>query len=194
MSTKRGDGAFNPKAIPDLAGDPAKLKISRDPAKQDLQTFIHGLIVDEFDGPEPPPEVLGRPDRLRPRAVPCRLPRRRRRSPSTRRHAGGCRRGDAAGRAIVAHRAIRRRPGSRRRGAVHSRLDRRAVPVPGSKRSRAQLRAADAQLRAIQEALASAQPGRVPQMAPRLAAPEGRAPEAGARCRSSRPRCCGAAR
>jgi hypothetical protein len=58
MSTKRGDGAFNPKAIPDLAGAAAKLKISRDPAKQDLRTFIHGLIVDEFDGPEPPPAVL----------------------------------------------------------------------------------------------------------------------------------------
>ncbi|WP_309661048.1 hypothetical protein [Sphingomonas sp.] len=56
MSKKRGDGAFNPKAIPDLAG--ANLKISRDPAKPDLKTFIHGLVVDEFDGEEPPPAVL----------------------------------------------------------------------------------------------------------------------------------------
>jgi hypothetical protein len=59
MSKKRGDGAFNPKAIPDLAGDASKLKVSRDPGRAELMTFIHGLIVDEFDGAEPPPEVLG---------------------------------------------------------------------------------------------------------------------------------------
>ena len=58
MSSHRGDGIFNPKPIPDLAGDPAKLKISRDPKRQDLEKFIHGLITQEFDGPEPPPAVL----------------------------------------------------------------------------------------------------------------------------------------
>jgi hypothetical protein len=58
MSKLRGDGVFNPKPIPDLAGDPAKLKVSRDPARKDLERFIHGLIVEEFDGPEPPPAVL----------------------------------------------------------------------------------------------------------------------------------------
>ena len=58
MSEHRGDGIFNPKPIPDLAGDPAKLKISRDPRKDDLKKFIHGLIVEEFDGPEPPPAVM----------------------------------------------------------------------------------------------------------------------------------------
>jgi len=58
MSSHRGDGIFNPKAIPDLAGDPAKLKISRDPAKDDLKKFIHGLVTQEFDGPEPPSAVL----------------------------------------------------------------------------------------------------------------------------------------
>lgn len=58
MSSHRGDGIFNPKVIPDLAADPAKLKISRDPAKDDLKTFIHGLITQEFDGPEPPAAVL----------------------------------------------------------------------------------------------------------------------------------------
>lgn len=58
MSSHRGDGIFNPKAIPDLAGDPAKLKVSRDPAKDDLKKFIHGLVTQEFDGPEPPPAVL----------------------------------------------------------------------------------------------------------------------------------------
>ena len=51
MSSHRGDGIFNPKPIPDLAGDPAKLKVSRDPQKDDLRNFIHGLITQEFDGP-----------------------------------------------------------------------------------------------------------------------------------------------
>lgn len=58
MSSHRGDGIFNPKPIPDLAGDPATLKVSRDPNKQDLKRFIHGLVTQEFDGPEPPAAVL----------------------------------------------------------------------------------------------------------------------------------------
>jgi hypothetical protein len=58
MSSHRGDGMFNPKPIPDLAGDPAKLKISRDPSRDDLTKFIHGLITQEFDGAEPPKPVL----------------------------------------------------------------------------------------------------------------------------------------
>ena len=58
MSSHRGDGIFNPKPIPDLAGDPSKLKVSRDLRKKDLPTFIHGLITQEFDGPEPPAAVL----------------------------------------------------------------------------------------------------------------------------------------
>lgn len=58
LSSHRGDGVFNPKPIPDLAGDPAKRIVSRDPAKPDLERFIRGLITEEFDGPEPPPAVL----------------------------------------------------------------------------------------------------------------------------------------
>jgi hypothetical protein len=58
MSSHRGDGIFNPKPIPDLAGDPATLKISRDPDKEDLKRFIHGLVTQEFDGSEPPAAVL----------------------------------------------------------------------------------------------------------------------------------------
>ncbi len=53
MSSHRGDGVDNPKAIPDLSGAEDKLKISRAPADRKLETFIHGLIVEEFDGPEP---------------------------------------------------------------------------------------------------------------------------------------------
>ncbi len=56
MSSKRGDGVANPKPIPDLAMDPAK--IARDPVSPDLRNFIRGLVVDEFDGAEPPAAVL----------------------------------------------------------------------------------------------------------------------------------------
>ena len=58
MSSHRGDDIFNPKPIPDLGGDPSKLKVSRDPAKNDLRKFIHGLITQEFDGAEPSPKAL----------------------------------------------------------------------------------------------------------------------------------------
>ena len=56
FSSHRGDGTFNPKRIPDLVHDAPK--VSRDPARPDLERFIHGLIVEEFDGLEPPRAVL----------------------------------------------------------------------------------------------------------------------------------------
>ncbi len=56
MSKTRGDGLFNPQPIPDLARDPPK--VSRDPASPALGSFLHGLIVEEFDGPEPSAAVL----------------------------------------------------------------------------------------------------------------------------------------
>jgi hypothetical protein len=58
MSKRRGDAAFNPKPIPDLAADASTFRISRDNGRDDLRRFIHGLIVEEFDGPEPPRRVL----------------------------------------------------------------------------------------------------------------------------------------
>ena len=57
LSSHRGDGKFNPKPIPDLA-DRAQQKISRDLRSDDLRKFVRGLIVEEFDGPEPPPAVM----------------------------------------------------------------------------------------------------------------------------------------
>lgn len=53
MSSHRGDGRHNPTPIPDLSGPARLLKVSRDPANRALETFIRGLIVEEFDGPEP---------------------------------------------------------------------------------------------------------------------------------------------
>jgi hypothetical protein len=58
LSSHRGDGIFNPKPIPDLAAPKAAMKISQDPGSGALETFIHGIITEEFDGNEPPPAVL----------------------------------------------------------------------------------------------------------------------------------------
>ena len=57
MSSHRGDHVVNPKPIPDLGGPRSLLKVSRAPDGK-LESFIHGLIVEEFDGPEPSTEVL----------------------------------------------------------------------------------------------------------------------------------------
>jgi len=56
FSSKRGDGVFNPRPIPDLVAGPAT--VDRNPAKPDLSRFIHGQIVEEFDGLEPPAAIL----------------------------------------------------------------------------------------------------------------------------------------
>jgi len=54
FSSHRGNGVHDPKPIPDLAGPRERLKVRPD----ELQAFIRGLVVEEFDGPEPPPAVL----------------------------------------------------------------------------------------------------------------------------------------
>ena len=58
FSTHRGNGIDDPKPIPDLAAPKPTLKISQAPAERKLEPFIHGLITEEFDGPEPTPAVL----------------------------------------------------------------------------------------------------------------------------------------
>ncbi|MEA3060248.1 MAG: hypothetical protein QOJ94_29 [Sphingomonadales bacterium] len=58
MSSHRGDHVANPVPIPDLGGPRERLKVSRDPAGGALERFIHGLVAEEFDGPQPSPEVL----------------------------------------------------------------------------------------------------------------------------------------
>lgn len=56
LSSHRGDGQFNPKRIPDLALDPPTVVTDGD--DRALKAFIRGLIVEEFDGPEPTPATL----------------------------------------------------------------------------------------------------------------------------------------
>ena len=58
FSTHRGDHVNDPRPIPDLGGPKAKLKVDQSPASPALRTFIHGLVVEEFEGAEPPPAVL----------------------------------------------------------------------------------------------------------------------------------------
>jgi hypothetical protein len=58
FSSHRGDGVDNPKPIPDLSGPKSALKIDQSPQSAALETFIHGLVTQEFDGPEPAPAVL----------------------------------------------------------------------------------------------------------------------------------------
>ena len=58
FSSHRGDGIDNPRPIPDLSGPKARLKVDQAPASPALATFIHGLVTEEFDGPEPSPATL----------------------------------------------------------------------------------------------------------------------------------------
>jgi hypothetical protein len=58
FSTHRGDGVDNPRPIPDLSAAKTTLKVDQAPASGRLEYFIHGLITEEFDGPEPPKAVL----------------------------------------------------------------------------------------------------------------------------------------
>jgi hypothetical protein len=57
MSTHRGDGIFNPRRIPDLAG-PADTLVSRRLDMKQLAHFLNGIVTEEFEGDEPPPGVL----------------------------------------------------------------------------------------------------------------------------------------
>lgn len=56
FSSHRGNGVVDPRPIPDLGAPRDQLKVVPHPEK--LPGFIHGLIVEEFDGPEPTPAVL----------------------------------------------------------------------------------------------------------------------------------------
>lgn len=55
FSAARGNGRFDPVAIPDLA---LPGKVARDPAAGALEPFIRTLIVEEFSGREPTPAML----------------------------------------------------------------------------------------------------------------------------------------
>ncbi len=58
LSSHRGDGADNPRPIPDLSGPRDALRVSQAPTGRAPEHFIDGLITEEFDGAPPPPPVL----------------------------------------------------------------------------------------------------------------------------------------
>ncbi len=57
MSKVREDGAFNPAPIPSLVGVAAKERFGTVAPQPTLEAFIHGAIVDEFQGTPPPAPV-----------------------------------------------------------------------------------------------------------------------------------------
>ncbi|MEQ1611050.1 MAG: hypothetical protein ABL956_19120 [Hyphomonadaceae bacterium] len=56
LSKVRGDSVFNPAPIPDLAKKDGKQ--IRDRLSPEFRTKVHGLVVEEFDGQEPPKFVF----------------------------------------------------------------------------------------------------------------------------------------
>jgi hypothetical protein len=58
FSPHRGDLLDDPRPIPDLSGPKAQLKIAQSPQSGDLERFITGLVVEEFDGQPLPDRVI----------------------------------------------------------------------------------------------------------------------------------------
>jgi hypothetical protein len=170
FSTHRGNGIDDPKPIPDLSGSKGRLKIDQDPGQKKLEPFIHGLITEEFDGPEPTPAALAGlaayVRALSPAACPAQA-----REPlnvallmsDTRRALKAAQAQAIAGddtTAVLMVASARSRLGL---------IDERYA-APSLARPRARLRAASAQLATIQAALHDHRPGAAPQLAAWLAA------------------------
>jgi hypothetical protein len=178
LSSHRGDDVFNPKPIPDLAGEAAKRIVTRDPAKPDLKIFILGLITQEFDGDEPPAAVLDGitayvrsigPQNCKPGDVPLKVSSLTADIQSALELARTEPDSAAAGLLIGAARS------------TLGRIDQR-YQVPGLEADRSLLVAADAELRALQKTLGSQSQARLwrawnstwPARRKRLEADEGR--------------------
>ena len=155
FSTHRGDDVFDPRPIPDLSAPKGILKVDQTPAARKLEPFLHGLITEEFDGPEPPAAVLAGlaayVRALDPKACPARA-----REPVTvalllsdaRRALAA---GEAAAKAGDTPTAVLMTAAARSRlGLIDERF---AAPALAPERRR--LRTADTELAAIQTALRS---------------------------------------
>jgi hypothetical protein len=153
FSSHRGDGVDNPRPIPDLSGPKARLKIDQRPGGGALEGFIHGLVVEEFDGPEPPPAVLQGLAAYVRALDPAACPKRQRQAVDVSLLMSDARRAIAAARGEIARgdrpSAVLMLAAARTRlGQIDERLDAASLaPL------RRRLRAASARLAEIQEAL-----------------------------------------
>jgi hypothetical protein len=153
FSTHRGNGIDDPKPIPDLSGPKSRLKVSQDPAEKALEPFIHGLITEEFDGPAPTPATLEGLAAYVRALQPSACPAKAREPLSAGLLMADARRALAAAEARIAAgddaTAILMVASARSRlGLIDERYG-----APALVRPRADLRAADRQLAAIQTAL-----------------------------------------
>ena len=158
FSTHRGNGVDDPKPIPDLSGPRPKLKVSQVPAETKLEPFIHGLITEEFDGPEPTPAVLDGLAAYVRALDPAACPAKARRPVDTALLMGDVRRALKAARSSAAAgdapTAVLMVASARSRlGMIDERF-----AGPGLAKPRADLRAADRRLDDLQAALREGRP------------------------------------
>ena len=157
FSSHRGDGVDNPKPIPDLSGPKAKLTVDQAPDAHALESFIHGLITEEFDGPEPSPATLQGVAAYVRALQPAACPKASRQPVDARLLMSDTRRALAAARAEIAQgdrpTAVLMLAAARARlGLIDERL-----AGPQFDPLRSQLRAASARLTAAQDALRQGQ-------------------------------------
>ena len=152
FSSHRGNGVHDPKPIPDLTGPKERLKV----AVADRPKFIHGLITEEFDGPEPTPAVLAGLVAYVSALDPAACPRTAREAVTAELLMSDARRALAAARAELARgdrpTAVLMVASARARLGL---IDERYAKLPAE---RERLRAADAALLDLQTAIRAAQP------------------------------------
>jgi len=167
FSSHRGNGVHDPKPIPDLSGPRERLKV----APPDLPRFIHGLIVEEFDGPEPPAAVLEGLAAYVRALEPAACPREARAAVTPQTLMSDARRALAAARAELAKgdapTAVVMIAGARARLGL---IDERYAALPAEQ---ARLRAADAGLADLQAAVREGRPDAAARLARWLDASHG---------------------
>ncbi|MGA2953117.1 MAG: hypothetical protein ABSD80_12890 [Caulobacteraceae bacterium] len=176
FSSHRDDGIDNPKPIPDLSSPKSALKVSQDPARGDLERFIHGLVTEEFDGAEPPPAVLTGLAAYVRALGPGACPAQARASVRAADFVDEARRSVRAAQAALTHgdssAALLMIDGARwRLGLISERYD-----DPGSADARAALKAADLDLLAAQDAIRAGDKGAEARLSLLLARSEAWAP------------------
>lgn len=159
FSSHRDDGIDNPKPIPDLGGPKGLLKVSQDPGSPALQSFIHGLITEEFDGAEPPPEVLAGVAAYVRALSPSACPAQTRQPLRAQDFAANAQRAARAAGLALQHKdsatAVFLVGAARTQlGLISERFDQ-----PGSDRARSALRTADLDLQAVRAAIRAGDPG-----------------------------------